>query len=135
MAEKTILPILKEVYPYLYGRIISYVILRNIRPLPIKSMRYLYEKTYLSRISDESMSPGSISGMLSSLPEDQSIRVMWRLTEKGEYVLMDSRQYSPGLRTCPSWINRRCYSHGQCDRHGRRGEMCHCCRQGLILRR
>ena len=103
MAEKTILPILKEVYPYLYWRIISYVILRNIQPLPIKSMRYLYEKTYLSRISDESMSPGSISGMLSSLPEDQSIRVMWRLTEKGEYVLMDSRQYSPGLRTCPSW--------------------------------
>ena len=90
MAEKTILPILKEVYPYLYWRIISYVILRNIQPLPIKSMRYLYEKTYLSRISDESMSPGSISGMLSSLPEDQSIRVMRRLTEKGEYVLMDS---------------------------------------------
>ena len=28
--------------------------------------------------------------MLSSLPEDQSIRVMKKLTEKGEYVLMDS---------------------------------------------
>ena len=36
------------------------------------------------------MSPGSISGMLSSLPEDQSICVIRRLTEKGEYVLMDS---------------------------------------------
>jgi len=77
-------------FPYLYGRIINYVILRNIQPLPMKSTRYLYEKTYLSRISDESMSPDSVSGMISSLPEDKSMRVMKRLTEKGEYVLMDS---------------------------------------------
>ncbi len=90
IAERTILPVLKEAYPYLYGRIINYVILRNIQPLPMKSIRYLYEKTYLSRISDESMSPASISGMLSSLPEDRSISVMRKLTEKGEYVLMDS---------------------------------------------
>jgi transposase len=90
IAEKTILPVLKEVFPYLYERIINYVILREIQPLPMKSLRYLYEKMYLSRISDESMSPASISGMLSSLPEDQIIRVMRRLTEKGEYVLMDS---------------------------------------------
>ena len=90
IAEKTILPVLKEVYPYLYGRIINYVILRNIQPLPMKSIRYLYEKTYLSRISEESMSPASISGMHSSLPEDSSISVMRKLTEKGEYVLMDS---------------------------------------------
>ncbi len=90
IAEKTILPVLKEVFPYLYGRIINYVILREIQPLPMKSIRYLYEKTYLSRMSDESMTSSSISGMLSSLPEDQSVRVMKRLTEKGEYVLMDS---------------------------------------------
>ena len=36
------------------------------------------------------MSPDSLSRMLSSLPEEQSARVMGRLTEKGEYVLMDS---------------------------------------------
>ena len=90
IAEKTILPVLKEIYPYLYERIINYVILRNIQPLPMKSIRYLYEKTYLSRMSDESMTPASISGMLSSLPEERSISVMKRLTEKGEYVLMDS---------------------------------------------
>jgi len=90
IAEKTILPVLKEIYPYLYGRIINYVILRNIQPLPMKSVRYLYEKTYLSRISHESMTASSISGMLSSLPEDNSIKVMRKLTEKGEYVLMDS---------------------------------------------
>ena len=55
----------------------------------MKSVHYLYEKTYLCRIMDESMSPDSLSRMLSSLPEEQSIRVMKRLTEKGEYVLMD----------------------------------------------
>ncbi|EQD75562.1 transposase, IS4, partial [mine drainage metagenome] len=56
----------------------------------MKSVRYLYEKTYLCRIMNESMSPESISSMLSSMPEDRSMRVMRRLTEKGEYVLMDS---------------------------------------------
>ena len=90
IAEKTILPVLKEIYPYLYGRIINYVILRNIQPLSMKSVHYLHEKTYLSRISDESMTASSISGMLWSLPEDNSIKVMRKLTEKGEYVLMDS---------------------------------------------
>ena len=90
IAEKTILPVLKEIYPYMYERIISYVILRNIQPLPMKSVRYLYEKTYLSSMFDETMTASSISEMLSSLPEDQSIKVMQSLTEKGEYVLLDS---------------------------------------------
>lgn len=90
IAEKTVIPILKEIYPTMWERIISYAILRNIQPLPMKSVHYLYEKTYLSRIMDESMSPDSLSRMLSSLPEDQNIRVMKKLTEKGEYVLMDS---------------------------------------------
>ncbi len=56
----------------------------------MKSIHYLYEKTYLSKIMGESMSPDSLSKMLSSLPEDQSIKVMQSLTEKGEYVLLDS---------------------------------------------
>ena len=90
IAEKTVIPVLKDIYPTMWERIISYVILRNIQPLPMKSVHYLYEKTYLSRIMDESMSPDSLSRMLSSLPEDRSISVMKKLTEKGEYVLMDS---------------------------------------------
>ncbi len=90
IAEKTVIPVLKDIYPTMWERIISYVILRNIQPLPMKSVHYLYEKTYLSRFMDESMSPDSLSRMLSSLPEDRSISVMKKLTEKGEYVLMDS---------------------------------------------
>ena len=46
-----------------------------------KSVHYLYEKIYLSRILDESMSPDSLSGTLPSLPEEQSITVMRILTE------------------------------------------------------
>ena len=90
IASKTIIPILREIYPTMWERIVSYAILRNIQPLPMKSVHYLYEKTYLCRIMDEIMSPDSLSRMLSSLPEDQSVRVMERLTEKDEYVLMDS---------------------------------------------
>ena len=41
IAERTILPVLKEVYPYLYGRIINYVILRNIQP--VYSLRLLIQ--------------------------------------------------------------------------------------------
>ena len=90
IADRTIKPVLKELYPTLYKRILSYVFLREIQPLPMKSIHYLYEKTYLSRIYDESMSPSSISSMLESMPEDTSMNVMKKLTEKGEYVLMDS---------------------------------------------
>ena len=36
------------------------------------------------------MSPDSLSRMLSSLLEEQSVKVLSRLTENGEYVLMDS---------------------------------------------
>lgn len=90
IAEKTILPLLRKAFPYMYERIISYVILRNIQPVPMKSVRYLYDKTYLSRVMDESMSAKSISSMLSSLPHDGCNAVMRDLTEKGEYVLMDS---------------------------------------------
>ena len=90
IAEKTVIPILREAFPYMYRRIISYSILRLINPLPMKSVSHLYEKTYLSRVMDESMSAESISSMLSSLPHDSCNNVMRGLTEKGEYVLIDS---------------------------------------------
>ena len=90
IAEKKVLPILRDVFPYLSQRIITYSILRLLNPLPMKSVRYEYEKTYLSRVMDESMSPQSISDMLSSLPEDRCREVMRRMTESGEYILIDS---------------------------------------------
>ncbi len=90
VAREKVVPILREVFPYLYERIIAYSLLRIILPLPIKSVRHLYLKTYLSRIMDESMTPASISGMLSSLPIDSTFEVMRKMTERGEYILMDS---------------------------------------------
>ena len=90
IAEKTVLPILRDAFPYLHQRIITYAILRLVNPLPMKSVGYEYEKTYLSKVMDESMSPQSISGMLSSLPEDRCRDVMRRMTGSGEYILIDS---------------------------------------------
>ena len=81
IAEKTILPVLREVFPYTCMRILAYSILRLVNPLPMKSVSYLYEKTYLSQVMEESMSAGSISSMLSSLPHDSCNAVMRRLTE------------------------------------------------------
>lgn len=69
IAENTIIPILKEIYPTIWERIISYVMLWDIQLLPMKSRHYLYERTCISRIMVESMSHDSLSRMLSSRPE------------------------------------------------------------------
>ena len=57
IAEKTVIPVLNDIYPTLLERNISYVILRNIQPLPMKSVHFLYEKTNLFRVMDESVNP------------------------------------------------------------------------------
>ena len=49
IAENTFLPMLRKIFPFMYEKVIAYVILRNIQPLPTKSARYLYKKTYLGR--------------------------------------------------------------------------------------
>ena len=79
IAERTVIPVLKEIYPTMWQRIISYVILRNIQPLLMKSIHDLYGKTYLCRIMDKNMSPISLSRIPPSLPEYQSARAMGRL--------------------------------------------------------
>ena len=80
MAEQIILRALKGIYPYLYGRMINCIILRNKEPLPIKYIRCLYEETYFSRTTDESMSPSPTSGKLSSFHRDMNMSVMRKLT-------------------------------------------------------
>ena len=41
IVDKIIISVLKDIYTYMWERIISYVILRNIQPLPMKLVRYL----------------------------------------------------------------------------------------------
>ncbi len=89
IAENTVIPVLKKYFPYMYSKIIIYVILRNINPLPMKSVKYLYEKTYLTRLN-ESMNGRSLSSMVSSLSYDKCNSAMKEMTLKGEYLLMDS---------------------------------------------
>lgn len=76
MADRTIIPVIMGIHPPKRERIIMHVILRKIEPLPMKSIRYSCGETLLSSILKEIMSPDSISGMISSLPEDQIIGVM-----------------------------------------------------------
>ena len=89
IAEKTLNPIIKKHYPLLFERIIAFAILRLIDPLPLKSVRYIYEKTYLSDVFDETMSPESLSNLLWALSDQKSTEIMRELSEKGEYMLMD----------------------------------------------
>ena len=49
IAEKTVIPVLKDIYPTMWDRIISYVILRNIQPLPMNSVLIVYLYTSLSQ--------------------------------------------------------------------------------------
>jgi len=92
IAEKTMLPVLRKTFPYMYERIISYVILRNIQPLPMKSVCYLYEKTYLSQVMDESMTAKSISSMPSCDPSRRRVNTSFWIRA----------QYSPDRLTYPS---------------------------------
>ena len=76
IAENTVIPILKEKYATMLERIISYVCLRSIQPLPMQSVHYLDEKTHLCLVIDVGVSPDSQSMMLSLLLEDKCVNVI-----------------------------------------------------------
>ena len=76
---------------------------QEIQPLPMKSVRYLHGKTHLSSMFDKTMTASSISEMLSSLPEDNSIKIMRKVTEKVNMSSWIQRQYSPDPKTCHFW--------------------------------
>ncbi len=84
-------------------KILSYSILGLIDPLTMKFAHLLYEKTFLSRVLDETFPLSSISSMISSFPLDRCNDVMRKLTVKGEYVPWIRRQYSQDQRTYPYW--------------------------------
>jgi transposase len=61
-------------------------------PLPLKSIKSHYEKTYLSvELPSLPLSPKSLSGLLEHLGENwlQRMRLMCSLTKEGSYVLFD----------------------------------------------
>ena len=90
--DSNFISLLKEHYPYNWKKIISFVFLRLLQPLPLKSVQYLHSKTYLSKLfHDISLSPKVLSDLLKDIGDDFSTRnnLMKALTRKGKYVIVD----------------------------------------------
>jgi len=90
--ESGLLSAIKECYPYKWEEIISFAFLRLIQPLPLKSIHHLYDKTYLSKLfQNTAMSPKALSGLLLYLGENFTLRdrLMKKLTQKGKYIIID----------------------------------------------
>lgn len=89
--ESGLLSILKEHYPYKWKEILSFIFLRLIQPLPLKSIQHLYSKTYLSTLFPKaSMSPKSLSGLLQDAGDFTARNnIMTKMVKKGKYIIID----------------------------------------------
>jgi len=90
--ESGLIDLLKETFPYDWEQLISFVYLRLLQPLPLKSVRYLFEKTWLSRQFDKiSLSPKSLGKLLQRVGDNFDLRakLMSRLTKKENYLAID----------------------------------------------
>jgi transposase len=110
--ESNFIPLLKKHYPYNWKEIISFVFLRLIQPLPLKSIQYLHEKTYLSKLfHDISLSPKAISVLLKDIGDDFNTRnnFMKILSKEGKYILIDLTamfSYSQNLTLLEKGVNK-----------------------------
>jgi transposase len=110
--ESNLISQLKEHYPYNWEDIISFVFLRLIQPLPLKSVQYLHEKTYLSKMFHSiSLSPKALSGLLKEIGDDFNTRnnLMKALTKEGKYILIDLTamfSYSQNLTLLEKGVNK-----------------------------
>jgi transposase len=90
--ESGLLDLLEETFPYDKEQIVSFIFLRLLRPLPLKSMRYQFEKTYLSeKFARVSMSQKSLSNLLQRVGDNLEMRtkLMRKLTREGKYGVID----------------------------------------------
>ena len=90
--ESGLLDLLKEHYPYDWEQIICFIILRIVRPIALKSIHILFEKTYLcKRFKKTSMFPKSLSTLLGEIGTDFKTRhqLMVKLTQNGKYIIVD----------------------------------------------
>lgn len=90
--EGGLLELLKEHFPYDWEQMISFIILRIVRPMPLKSTHYIFEKTYLIKFFDKiSLFPKSLSNLLGEIGDDFNTRhqFMHKLTHEGKYIIVD----------------------------------------------
>ncbi len=110
--DSNLLSLVKEHYPYNWEEMISFVFLRLIQPLPLKSVQYLHEKTYLSRLfPDASLSPKALSGLLKNIGNDFKTRnnLMKALTKEGRYIIIDLTamfSYSQNITLLEKGVNK-----------------------------
>jgi len=84
--------LLREFYPYEWARMFCFSLLRVIQPLPLKSIQYLFEKTYLRILfSDLSLSPKVLGRLLEDVGRNRKVaeEMMKRLIIGGRHLIID----------------------------------------------
>lgn len=84
--------LLKEFYPYEWERLLTFSLLRVIQPLPLKSIQYLFDKTYLKLLFPNlSMSPKTLSGLLEYVGRNRKLaeELMKKLIIGDRHLIID----------------------------------------------
>lgn len=91
LEENKLLKVLKNIFPYHWKDILVFAMNRLIDPRPIKAIPHWYEKTYLVKQLNFSISPKSISKTLTTVGSDWNSQheFFQRLKQEGETVLYD----------------------------------------------
>lgn len=101
LEKENILSTLKKIYPDDWEIIVTFALNRLIDPKPIKSLRKWWEKTYLIKQYDCSLSPKSVSRVLEKIGTDWNSQYQFfqELRKNGEKILYDgSAIYSDSHR-------------------------------------
>jgi len=98
-----IIPSLREVFPDEYLEIVAMGIIRMMHPTPLRLMKSRWEKLYLCREMQVSLSPNILSEKLRLIGADWSAQKLFfdRLLSKSKYLLFDLSSlfsYSQDLR-------------------------------------
>jgi len=91
-AEKSgLIDILEKSFPYQWEQILMFSFSRLLQPLPLKSIRYQLEDTYLYKKFKVALSPRSLSNLLQTIGNNFNSRekLMKKLTTQSQYLIID----------------------------------------------
>lgn len=92
LVSDDLIPLLKKFYPHDWERMISFSILRCDSPLPLKSVRYLFDKTYLKKMFPRiKMSSKALTNLIDYLGRNNKISdtFMKKLVTPERYLIID----------------------------------------------
>jgi len=86
-----LIDILEKIFPYQWEQILMFSFSRLLQPLPLKSIRYQYENTYLCKKFKVALSPKALSNLLQSVGNNFNSRhkLMRELTTQSQYLIID----------------------------------------------